>query len=346
MANPLVVRPFDRFSFRLDPRVPLILVVLALLTIAGIVLSTAQGEYPIPILEVAKTILGFNRDNFDYQFVIYTLRLPRSLIAALIGMAMAIAGTITQGITRNPLAAPGIIGVNSGAALAAVTLLILFPSVSISLLPAAAFGGGILAALLIYLLSWKGGSSPLRLILIGVGVNLIAGSFTEVLTTFGDINVVSQALVWLAGSVYGRSWEQIGAFLPWLLGFGTLSLLLSRELNTLSLGDEVARSLGSRVEWQRGLLLMVSVALAGSSVATAGSIGFVDLMAPHLARQLVGSSHEGLLPTAALVGAVIVVFADLLGRLLFAPIEIPCGLVTSAIGAPYFIYLLIRSRHH
>lgn len=345
MTRPLIVRPdVLPLSFRLDSRVPFVLVMLMITTLIGIVLSAAQGEYPISIPDVMKTLLGINTGNPDHTFVIYTLRLARTIAAVLVGMAMAISGTITQGITRNPLAAPGIIGVNAGASLAAVTMLILFPALSVNLLPAAAFAGGTAAALLIYLLSWKGSSAPIRLILIGIGINLIAGAFTEVLTTFGDINSVSQALVWLAGSVYGRTWEQIAAFLPWLLGFGTLSILLSRELNTLNLGDELARSLGSRVEWQRGLLLLTSVALAGASVATAGSIGFVDLMAPHLARQLVGPSHEGLIPTAALTGGAIVVFADLLGRLLFAPIEIPCGLVTSAIGAPYFIYLLILQR--
>jgi iron complex transport system permease protein len=331
-------------SFRLDRRVPITLIGLSLVTLLGIVLSTAQGEYPIGILDVIKTLLGINTGNPDHAFVIYTLRLSRVLTAALVGMAMAIAGTITQGITRNALAAPGIIGVNAGAALAAVAVIIVFPSLSATVLPVAAFLGGTIAALLIYLLSWQGGSAPIRLILIGVGVNLIAGAFTEVLTTFGEVSSVSQALVWLAGSVYGRSWEQIVAFLPWLIGFGTLALWRSRELNTLNLGDDIARSLGSQVEWQRGMLLMTSVALAGASVATTGSIGFVDLMAPHVARQLVGSSHEGLIPTAALTGAAIVVFADLLGRLLFAPIEIPCGLVTSAVGAPYFVYLLIRQR--
>jgi iron complex transport system permease protein len=343
MTQPFTVR-LRSLSFRLDQRVPMTLIGLSIVIILGIILSTAQGEYPISILDVVKTLVGINTGNPDHVFVIYTLRLSRVLTAALVGMAMAIAGTITQGITRNALASPGIVGVNAGAALAAVTVIILFPALSVAVLPVAAFLGGTIAALLIYLLSWQGGSAPVRLILIGVGVNLIAGAFTEVLTTFGDVSSVSQALVWLAGSVYGRRWEQIAAFLPWLLGFGTLALWRSRELNTLNLGDEVARSLGSRVEWQRGLLLLTSVALAGASVATAGSIGFVDLMAPHVARQLVGPSHEGLLPTAALVGSAIVVFADLLGRVLFAPIEIPCGLVTSAIGAPYFIYLLIRQR--
>ncbi len=259
-------------------------------------------------------------------------------------MGLAMAGTITQGITRNPLATPGIVGMSASASLATVMLLILFPSASIAYLPAAAFLGSLAAALLIYVLAWQGGSAPVRLILISVGVNLIVSAATEVLTTFSNIDAVSQALVWLGGSVYGRSWEQIAALLPWLIGCGGLALLQVRELNVLQLGDEVARSLGSRVEWQRGLLLLTSAALTGASVATAGWIGFVDLMAPHLARQLVGSDYKALLPASALLGGAIVVLADLVGRLLFAPIEISCGLVTSAIGAPYFVYLLIRNR--
>lgn len=287
------------------PRVAIVLLGLLFVITFGLIASTSFGEYPIAWLDVAKTMLGLDTGNPDHAFVVRTLRLPRSIVAVLVGMALSMAGAITQGITRNPLAAPGIVGVNAGASLAAVVLLIVFPGTSIAWLPAAAFLGGLLTALLIYVLAWQGGSAPVRLILIGVGVNLIVSAATEVLTTFGDIDAVSQALVWLAGSVYGRSWEQIAAFLPWLIGFGSLALLQVRELNLLNLGDEVARSLGSRVEWQRGLLLLTAVALAGASVATAGSIGFVDLMAPHLARQLVGSDHKALLPTAALLGGAI-----------------------------------------
>jgi iron complex transport system permease protein len=180
--------------------------------------------------------------------------------------------------------------------------------------------------------------------LVGIGLNLIAGALTNLMTTFGNINNVSQALVWLTGSVYGRSWEQLLTLLPWLLVFGLLALVMARELNSLSLGDEVAQGLGNRVERQRGILLLTSVALASASVATAGNIGFVGLMAPHLSRQLVGGTHEGQLPTAALVGGLLVVISDLLGRLLFAPTELPCGLITAIVGAPFFIYLLIRKR--
>lgn len=308
------------------------------------VLSVGQGEYPVPPLDVIKTVLGLETDNSDFSFIVMTLRLPRTLVAWGVGVGLAIAGTITQGITRNPLASPDIIGVSDGASLAAVALIVLYPELPTALIPLAAFGGALTVAVFIYLLAWKGGSSSVRLILVGVGFSLIASALTNLMVTFGNIYNVSQALVWLAGSVYGRSWEQLGVFVPWLVGFGLLSLLMSRELNALQLGDEVARSLGSRLELQRGLLLLSSVALAGSAVATAGSLRFVGLMAPHLGRQMVGPSHEGLLPVAALTGGLVVVVADLLGRLLFAPIELPCGIITAIVGAPYFLYLLIRDR--
>jgi iron complex transport system permease protein len=341
----LIIRPKGLpISFHLNHRVPVILLVLTLLTLIAMVISIGYGEYPISPIDVIKTILGLPTANQDYAFIINTLRLPRTIVAFLVGAGLAIAGTITQGITRNPLAAPDIIGVNAGAALAAVSLIILLPNVPVSLLPFAAFCGALIVALLIYLLAWQGGSSPLRLILVGIGFSLIAGALTDIMITFGEINSVSQALVWLAGSVYGRTWSEVIALLPWIIIFGLIALLLARELNTLNFGDDVARSLGSRVEWQRGLLLLTSVALAGATVATAGAVGFVDLMSPHLGRRLVGASHEGLLPVSAMMGGMLVVVADLLGRVLFAPLELPCGIVTSAIGAPYFIYLLIARR--
>jgi iron complex transport system permease protein len=185
-----------------------------------------------------------------------------------------------------------------------------------------------------------------RLILVGIGFDLIVGALTNIMITFGEINTVSQALVWLAGSVYGRTWTQVWALLPWIMVFSALALLLARELDILNLGDEIALSLGSRVEWQRGLLLLTSVALAGASIATAGAVSFVGLMSPHIARQLVGASHRELVPVAAIMGGMLVVIADLLGRVLFAPLELPCGIITAAVGAPYFVYLLIKNRQN
>ena len=346
MSKPwLVIRP-QRFpvSFRIPRRVPPVVVALALVTLAGIVINVGYGEYYIPPLNVLKTLLGIDTGDRDYSFIINTLRLPRVLVAFLAGIGLAVSGTIFQGLARNPLAAPEIIGVSAGASLSAVTVIVLLPSVPAFVLPFAAFGGAFAAALLIYLLAWNKGSSPLRLILIGVGIAAVANALISVMLTFGNITSVSQALIWITGSVYGRGWEHIGSLLPWLAVFVPLALLLSGELNALHLGDDIARGLGSRVELVRGLLLLASVALVGSTIAAAGNIGFVGLIAPHLARRLVGPAHEGLLPTAAMIGGAIVVLADLLGRSLAAPIDLPCGVITAAIGAPYFLYLLYRSQ--
>lgn len=339
----LVIRS-EAISFRIDRRVPLMLLCLAVVIVVAIVMNVGRGEYPISPLDIVKTVLGIDTGNPDHAFVIHTLRLPRTLVAFMVGVALAISGTIFQGLTRNPLADPGIIGINAGASLAAVAVIILFPSAPIYTLPLSAFAGALLMAVLIYSLAWNKGSSPILLILIGIGLSAIASATTSLLITFGEIYNVSDALVWLAGSVYGRSWEQVFSLLPWLIVFVPMALTLARHLNALNLGDDVAKGLGTRVEWQRGLLVLVGVALAGAPVATAGMIGFVGLIAPHLGRQLVGPNHEGLVPTSALLGGVIVVLADLLGRTLFAPIELPCGVVTAAIGAPYFLYLLICHR--
>jgi iron complex transport system permease protein len=321
-----------------------VLAALALLALFSLIFNVSQGEYPVPPVEVVKTILGLPA-NPDYAFVVNTLRLPRALVALLVGMGLATAGTILQGLTRNPLAAPGIIGINSGASLVAVAFIVLLPGASVAWLPVAAFLGGLGSAIAIYLLAWKQGSSPVRLILVGVGLTALTSSVTSLMVTFGDINAVSQALVWLTGSVYGRSWEHLWPLLPWLVIFLPLTMVLARDLDTLNMGDNLAQGLGSRVEWTRSVLLLCTVALAGSSVATAGTIGFVGLMAPHLARQLVGPSHAGLLPVAALTGACIVELADIVGRLLFAPIELPCGVITAIIGAPYFLWLLYRGQN-
>ncbi|BAY65764.1 iron(III) dicitrate transport system permease protein [Calothrix brevissima NIES-22] len=339
----LVLRS-QTISLRIDRRLPPILLCLTVVVVVGMVMNLGRGEYPISPWDIVKTVLGIDTGNPDHGFVIYSLRLPRTLVAFMVGMALAVAGTIFQGITRNPLADPSIIGINAGASLAAVSVIVLFPSAPIYTLPLSAFVGALLMAGIIYFLAWNHGSSPVLFILMGVGLSAIAGAFTSLLITFGDIYNVSDALVWLAGSVYGRTWEQVFSFLPWLIVSMPMALILARHLNALNLGDDVAKGLGTPVEFQRGLLVLVGVALAGAGVATAGSIGFVGLIAPHIGRQLVGTNHQGLIPTSALLGGMLVVVADFLGRTMFAPIELPCGVVTAAVGAPYFLYLLIRNR--
>lgn len=343
MKNWLAIRP-PLPTDRAERQLPIALILTGL-SFAAIVINVAQGEYPIAIADIIKTLLGIDTGNPDLPFVIQTLRLPRTLVAFLVGVSLAISGAIFQGLTRNPLADPSIIGINAGASLAAVATIVLFPSAPVTALPFAAFFGALFMAALIYGLAGTGQNSPMLLILLGIGLSAIASACTSLTIALGSISNVSQALVWLAGSVYDRTWSDLLALLPWTLGGSALALGLSRELNVLHLGDEIAAGLGSRVTWQRAQLVIVAVALAGSAVATAGTIGFVGLIAPHIARQLVGGNYRQILPVAALVGGMLVTIADALGRTIVAPIELPCGVVLAAIGAPFFLYLLIQNRH-
>jgi iron complex transport system permease protein len=331
-------------SLRVDRRVPPVLALTLLATLAAMIVNIGVGEYPVPPLDVIRTVLGLPTGNEDYSFIVNTLRLPRMLVAALVGLALGISGAIMQGLTRNPLADPSILGISAGAGLVAVTLIVVVRDVPAGVIPLAAFGGAISVAALIYLLAWRGGDSPIRLILVGIGLGAICGALTTLMITFGEIYDVQRALIWLTGSVYGRSWREFWPLLPWIVVFVPLALLLARDLNALNLGEDVARGLGSPVAWRRGLLLLTAVALAAATVAAAGTIGFVGLMAPHIARRLVGPDHSGLLPTAGVIGALIIVAADLVGRTIFAPIELPVGLITAIVGAPFFIYLLWRTR--
>jgi iron complex transport system permease protein len=309
----------------------------------ALISSIAFGAADIAAADVWAALVAFDPASTEH-LIIRTLRVPRAATAALVGAALAVAGALMQGLTRNPLADPGIIGISAGASLVAVTLIVVVKDAPAGVIPAAAFAGALVVAGLIYLLAWKHGDSPIRLILVGIRLGAIAGAATQLMITFGDIYDVQRALIWLTGSVYGRSWAEFWPLLPWVAGFAPLALLLARDLNALNLGEEVARGLGGRVARQRGLLLITAVALAGATVAAAGTIGFVGLMAPHIARRLVGPDHAGLLPTAGVLRALLVVAADLVGRTIFAPVELPCGLITAAVGAPFFLYLLYRQR--
>ncbi|ACZ42918.1 transport system permease protein [Thermobaculum terrenum ATCC BAA-798] len=342
----VVVRAGHGVSFRLDRRVPFVLLALAGLTCAGLVLSIGVGEYNISPLDVVRAILGMQTGDPQHPFVVNTLRLPRALVALMVGFALGVAGAIMQGITRNPLASPELTGVVAGASLAAVTLIVLVPSASISLLPPAALVGAAVVAAGVYVLAWKGGDSPIRLVLVGVGLTSVLGALTTLMVTFGDINQVSQALVWLTGSVHGRSWEEVRAMLPWLLLLLPAAQLMATRIDLLALGEEVARGLGSRVGLDRAILIALAAALTAASVAVAGAVGFVGLMAPHIARRLVGNGHQGLLPAAGLAGGLVMVLADLVGKTVFAPIEIPVGVVTAAVGSPFLLYLLYRTARY
>lgn len=320
-----------------------VLLILGALNLIVLVLQMILGDFPIPAIDALKSIIGMGSDQYD--LVVNRFRFPRALVAFLAGGGLALSGVILQGVTRNPLASPGVLGLNSGAAMTAVSCMVLFPDFPITLLPFAAFIGACVAAMLSYFLAWKKGLSAVRLVLVGVGIAASAGAFVSFLLTFSDLTQAKRAVIWMSGSVYGRSWEHFWPLLPWLIVLFPVAMLLARRLDVLQLGDSLAVGLGTRLERARGGLLLIAVASAGASVAMAGTIGFVGLMAPHLSRYMVGSMSHRLIPAAMLTGGLLVMLADLLGRTLAAPLEIPCGILITLIGAPYMIYLLFKKRN-
>ncbi|MFC4307117.1 FecCD family ABC transporter permease [Cohnella boryungensis] len=265
--------------------------------------------------------------------------MPRLLLAVMAGMALALAGAILQAVVRNPLASPDIIGVTSGAAMSSVLYLALFQvTTSVKWMPLFAFAGAAVVSAFIYFASWKKGISPIRMILVGLGVSALLEALKTLFMIFSPIIVASQAKVWITGTVYGATWQTVNSYCPWLLLIIPLLFILAGKLNLQPLGSELPTLLGGRIQLQRLVLVGTAAALAGSSVA------FVGLMSPHIARRLVGGAHGVLLPAAALVGAILLVAADLAGRTLFAPRDVPAGVFTAIIGAPCFLYLLAKQK--
>lgn len=321
--------------------------ILLLTIIAVFLVSLNMGTMKIPLAEVVKAFNGTGSEQ-NYTVLMH-FRLPRMVIAILIGAGIAVSGAILQSVSRNALADPGILGINSGAGLAVVLYIFYFQGSSFSsgiwsvyIMPFAALVGAFLAAFLIYSLAWKQGVTPIRLVLVGIGINAAFGALIIVFQLMMDPNNFMQATIWLSGSIWGASWEYVAAILPWILFLVPWAVYKSQNLNVLNLGDHTAAGLGVTVERERRTLLFISVALAGACVAVGGGIAFLGLVAPHLARKLVGPRHQGMLPVSALLGSLVLLVADMIGKNLMAPSEIPVGLVVSCLGAPYFIYLLIK----
>jgi iron complex transport system permease protein len=328
-----------RYSLLAEKRTGLVLIALAAITAFAFILSAGIGSMRIAPFDVLQALIGQGQDV--HATIIGQFRLPRMVLSLLVGASLAVAGAILQGMIRNPLASPDLVGITNGASAAAVTFITLTAGkYGVRWLPLWAIAGGTGAAFLIYMLAWKRGVSPLRLVLIGIGLSSALSAITSVMLIASPLIVANQAMTWLTGSVYGAAWSSVRTLLPWTAVCLPLAFVLARQVNIQELGDDIAVGLGSRVQQQRFLLLALSVALAGSAVAMAGGIAFVGLMAPHLARRLVGPSFGSVLPTAALLGGLLVLLADLAGRTAFAPIEVPAGVFTAAIGAPFFIYLL------
>ncbi|AFC29110.1 transport system permease [Paenibacillus mucilaginosus 3016] len=332
------------WSILIHKKTVILSLVLLLLGIVIAIVSTGLGDMYISPPDVIRAIGGTGAES--YIMVVQQLRLPRILAAVMVGASLAASGAILQGMVRNPLASPDMIGVTGGASAAAVTFLTYMAGhVSIRLLPVAAMLGALAASTALYLLAWKKGVTPIRLILVGIGMAALTTAATTMMILFSPKNDAGQAYLWLTGSVYAANWENVLTILPWSVTLIPLSLLLARHVNIGQLGDDIATSAGSSVERNRLLLLLISVALAGSAVSVAGGIGFVGLIAPHMARKLVGPSFDSVFTVSVLLGALIVMVADLAGRTLFLPLDVPVGVLTSAVGAPFFIYLLYTKRN-
>ena len=319
---------------------------LALITALLAVLALGLGAVQTPAADVVQVLLG-RGDDLTRQLVL-ELRAPRIIVALLSGAMFAASGAMMQGIIRNPLASPDIIGVGAGSGLAATLFLLAWPAAPAGGLPFAALLGAWAGFGLVLLLAREGGKNqntlhPVRLALVGVAVAAALGAVQQLVLVRAPDGLGS-ALSFLTGTVYGADGVRVARLWPWALVLLPLALLCARTLDVLSLGEDLATSLGSRVGVSRLFGLAVAVALAGAAVTGAGILGFVGLLAPHLARLLVGAKHARLLPVSMLLGALLVLAADTLGRTLLPPLEVPAGILTTLVGAPYFLFLLRKTR--
>lgn len=331
-------------SFLFEKKAIIVLLALIFLLILLLIAGLSIGSTMLNPVTVVKEL--FNIGSGEYTFIIKTLRLPRVILALLVGSALGVSGLILQGIIRNPLGSPDIIGITGGASFAAVVFITYFiDTLSIKWLPMASITGAGIISILIYLLSWKKGVTPIRLVLIGIGMAAAMGALTTMMLVLGNTYSTPQAYLWLTGSVYGANWNHVYSLLPWVIIFIPLTLLFTKTANAQELGDQMALGLGVRVQLHRFCLLFISVALAGSAVAFGGGMGFVGLIAPHISRKLVGQSFGSLVPVSAIIGGLTVFLADVVARTAFLPLDLPAGIFVSGIGAPFFIYLLYRDRH-
>jgi len=302
--------------------------------------SLSVGATEVSMSDVFKAVIGDTADQAAQ--IVVQFQLPRVLLAWLVGIALAVSGAVMQGVIRNPLAAPDIIGVTKGAGFAGMLLLLAIPGISVTAVVPAAFVGGLAAAGLVYLLAYRRGATPVRIALVGIAVSAAFEAGIRFLLVRNPLDV-SAALIWLTGSLFGRSMSSVFEILPWVAALVPLIVIWARKLDVLGLGDDLASGLGEPVEKTRRLLLLFAVALAAAAVAVSGTIGFVGLIAPHMARRVFGGKHMASIPAAALFGVLLMLLADMIGRGLAPPLEIPAGLVTAVVGGPYFLYLLVKT---
>ena len=324
------------------PRLVAVNLALVVLLFLLLCLNVGQGDYPISVPDVARVILGGGTEA--EHFIVWELRLPRSVVGLLVGAGFGMSGAIWQSITGNPLASPDLLGITAGASAGAVAVIIFggttFLGGAIGV-PMAAMAGGLLTGVVIYLLAWRRGIEGFRLVLIGVAVNGILLALTNWMLVLGEIWDAQEATVWLNGSLNGRDWDHAWPAAIALGLIGAVALASTFELSALKLGDDTARALGVRVQLSQSVLLIASVLLAAMCVTAAGPVGFIAFVAPQMTLRIARTAGPPLF-ASALMGAALVVGSDYVARVLL-PVELPVGIVTTAIGGPFLMYLIIRT---
>jgi len=319
---------------------PLLALLLAVVLVATCLIALKIGNNPMSVKEVLAALTG-NGSSVNEK-VIVNLRLPRLLTALLAGIALAASGSLMQSSLRNPLADPGIVGVTGGAGVGSLTVMLLFTQLSAAWIPLGAFVGGLAAAALVYGLAWRRGLNPTVLILIGIATAAVSAAIINILVIHAKLTL-APALAWMAGSTYARGWPEFFSMLPMVLVLVPIGWWLGRRVDLLAFRDESSQGLGLSIRSTRVIVGLISVLLASVAASIVGAIGFIGLLAPHVARMLSGPSHRRAMPLSMLFGGALLVGADLLGRILIAPKELPSGIVVALLGAPYLLYLMIRA---
>ena len=301
-------------------------------------LSIRLGTYTLSFEEIWA---AFQPDDKNY-FTLMEYRLPRAVLAILLGGALAISGVLVQSVVRNPLASPDILGINNAAGLVAVSVLMFLPNLAFYWMPIFAFLGGVLSFVILWIVCGFN-FRPIKMAIIGVALSALWAAISHYLMLTNPVEI-NTAMLWLTGSLWGRSWSYLNVVLPWLVVLLPLPFIFCRDLDTLSLGENKASTLGVTVNKVQISVLVLAVALSTTAVAICGPIAFLGLVAPHLARRLVGGRHRTLLPAALIIGALLLQLSDILARVIDPPTELPAGILTAIIGAPYFFYLLMRTK--
>ena len=301
-------------------------------------LSIRLGTYTLSFEEIWA---AFQPDDKNY-FTLMEYRLPRAVLAILLGGALAISGVLVQSVVRNPLASPDILGINNAAGLVAVSVLMFLPNLAFYWMPIFAFLGGVLSFVILWVVCGFN-FRPIKMAIIGVALSALWAAISHYLMLTNPVEI-NTAMLWLTGSLWGRSWSYLNVVLPWLVVLLPLPFIFCRDLDTLGLGENKASTLGVTVNKVQISVLVLAVALSTTAVAICGPIAFLGLVAPHLARRLVGGRHRTLLPAALIIGALLLQLSDILARVIDPPTELPAGIMTAIIGAPYFFYLLMRTK--